>query len=159
MSAKPFNDQVLDRECSVFSIYLIGQAPSDYVKQKYRMAHRSLAMHLSSPHAAEYLLVRVATAGPWGARIVDGYVSVFRKYSVVRKKFVLLLAILESCAPAHQYLDRPDSVAAPILALRLIGRCLAFLVAFAFGIFLLCPVDLMLRWKAQRVASQLKYDG
>src|SRR5262245_43793124 len=104
-----FDFTILDRECNVFCRYLIGQTPNDYVRKKYRDAHGSRSLvggGCISPWDA--LLIRIARISPWSTRITDVYSRVFYGSSLIRKKLVLLLAILESCAPSHRYLDSVD---------------------------------------------------
>ena len=110
MKTAVLDDKILDRECSVFSIYLIGEPPSEYVKRKYREAHQTGLLLDAAAQPAEDFLVRVASIGPWSAKIIDAYTRIFRPFSTVRKKLVLLLAILESCAPSHARLDSADSM-------------------------------------------------
>ena len=153
MKAAALDDKTLNQECSVFSIYLIGQPPSEYVKRKYRAAHQTGSLLGAAAQPAEDFLVRVASIGPWSTKIIDGYTRIFRPFSRVRKKLVLLLAILESCAPTHLYLDSADSSSILVLLLRLVNRCLTFVLIVVLGIFLILPAEWILRGKAKRVAS------
>ena len=66
-------------------------------------------------YPADGFLVKVAGIGPWSTKIIDAYTRVFRPFSTVRKKLILLLAILESCAPTHAYLDSVDSGSIPLV--------------------------------------------
>jgi hypothetical protein len=145
--------ETLNRECSVFSIYLVGQPPSEYVKKKYRAAHQTGSLLGAPAHPGDDFLVRVARIGPRSAKLIDGYTRVFRPFSTVRKKLVLMLAILESCAPAHKYLDSADSAAFLVLLLRVVSHCLTFIVMVVIGLFLVFPAELIMRGKAKRIAS------
>jgi len=137
--------EALDRECAVFCRYLIGQQPSEYVKRKYREAHQSRLFNHVLPDPRDSLLVTLARIGPWSTKIIDSYARVVRPFSTVRKKLVLLLAILECCSPANAYLDSVDSHSIALLLLRFVQRCLTFNLIIVVSIFVILPVDLVLR--------------
>jgi hypothetical protein len=153
------NSEALDRECSVFGRYLIGQEPNAYVKQKYRVAHQTSSLRVGPGDAADAFLVKVAAIGSWSTKIIDAYTRVFRPFSTVRKKLVLLLAILESCAPTHAYLDAVDSNSIPLLFVRFIQRGITFALILLVGILVILPAELMLRSKVKRIAFGLPRNG
>jgi hypothetical protein len=149
----------LDRECAVFCRYLIGQEPNEYVKKKYRAAHQTGSLRGDRAYPADGFLVRVASIGAWSTKIIDAYTRVFRPFSTIRKKLVLLLAILESCAPTHAYLESVDSSSVPWLFLRLVQRCLTFVLIVIVGIVVILPVELMLRGRAKCLVLWLPRHG
>ena len=98
------NDRLL-RECIVFSRYLIGRRPDDYITRKYCAAHdsgRPLDIECS---AIERLLGLVARLHPWMTLATDTYCSFFLRSSVLRKKLVLLLAIMENSPTTHRCVE------------------------------------------------------
>jgi len=151
MNALAPDYKALDRECSVFSMYLIGLPPSEYVMEKYRAAHQSRCHFSATMQPAEKFLVRIASIAPWSTKIIDVYSRIFRPYSTVRKKLVLLLAILESCAPSHTYLDTADVNSTFILFLSLVSRCAVFLLIVVLSLLFILPAELKLRSNAKRV--------
>ena len=149
----------LDRECTVFCRYLIGQEPNEYVKKKYRTAHQIGLLRNGRECRADAFLVKIAGIGPWSSKIIDTYTRIFRPFSMVRKKFVLLLAILESCTPANAYLDSVDSSSIPLLFVRFIQRCLTFVCIILVGILLILPAEFMLRRNVKRLFLWLPRNG
>ena len=149
----------LDRECAVFSRYLIGQEPNEYVKNKYRAAHQISSFRAAGECRADAFLIKVASIGPGTTRIIDAYTRIFRPFSTVRRKLVLLLAILESCAPTHRYLDSVDSCSIPLLFLRFINRSVMFALAALVGVLFLFPAELMLRGNVKRLFLWLPRNG
>lgn len=144
------DSKTLDRECSVFCRYLIGQEPDDYVKGKYREAHRHAALaHVDPSNPLDSFLVKIAGISPWTTKVIDVYARVFRQSSLVRRKLVLLLAILESCAPFHVWLDSVDSNTIPLLFLRLLHRCLTFALLLVVAVLVIFPLDLVARRSAK----------
>ena len=159
MKTAELDDKTLNRECSVFSVYLIGEPPSEYVKRKYRAAHQTGCLLGAAAQPAEDFLVRVARIAPWSAKIIDAYTRIFRPFSTVRKKLVLLLAILESCAPTHAYLDSVDSNSLALLFVRFIQRGVTFAIILLVGILFVLPAELVLRASVKRIAFWLPRNG
>src|SRR5262249_42906532 len=140
--------EALDRECLAFSAYLIGRRPNEYVLAKYREAHdASGIVGLNGRRFLDRLLVGVAASHTIGAKLVDAYTAIFYKKSAVRRKWILLLAILESCAPTYEYFDGPDAGGRAWLAARLLWQGLIFILAFCLAVILFTPAHLISVWK------------
>ena len=146
---QPLIDAALDRECSIFCRYLIGQEPNDYVRRKYRDGHRSLSWSRCATNSSDDLLVSIARIGTPASFVIDAYARIFRPASLVRKKLILLLAILESCAPSHLYLDSIDSNSLPMFAVKLILRLASFVLALGLGGIVVFPLELLARGTAK----------
>ena len=131
----------LKRECEVFCQYLIDAEPTEYVLQKYEDAHK-----LSSSNRAVKLelfdrtLLTIARIGPLATRLVDGYAALFFGNSSVRRKLILLLAILESCAPFHSRLDTIDEGPSAIIAARTVRRVCASGFLLLIAVVTLVPL-------------------
>jgi len=131
----------LERECRSFSQYLIGRPPNDYLLGKYVECHQ--AGRIPEPEGAfDGFLTRVAARGPFLARTADTYASRFFRYGSLRKKLVLVLALLECSPGSFETLDEaePGGVAGTIV--RLAWRTFAYLAMMALSIALFLPVRL-----------------
>jgi NADH dehydrogenase len=99
-------DAELDAECETFCRYLIGSAPGEYVKRKYREAHapgrRGPRREAADP------LTAMARRGPGFTRLADAWSAVLSRGGTFRRKLVLLLAVLESTGETSGSVDRPD---------------------------------------------------
>ncbi len=138
------SDRELDRECLAFSAYLIRQRPDDYVLEKYREAHdASGIVRRNEGGFLDRLLLGAATAHPIGAKLVDAYTAIFYKRSTVRRKWILLLAILESCAPTYRFFDSPDAGDKAWLAVRLLWQGMGFILALGLSIILFMPAHIV----------------
>ncbi|SRR6266508_1653220 len=97
-------------ECTTLTNYLVGEDPAVDVVAAYQRAHEVStveANRLSSP-ALDRALLRIAHLGPRCARAADGYAAAFAKTSALRRKLVLLIAILESRGETASRIDSAD---------------------------------------------------
>lgn len=145
MAALPATGNGLDIESSVFTRYLAGREPSDYVRQKYRDGHGAIPYRLrGGEDALDVALVVVARRGPVRTRIADAYARVFRPHGVLRQKLTLLLAILENSPDLHRrFTSGGQGMLRAILAIA--GSLLLFLLCFLAGLVFFGPVHRLLR--------------
>jgi len=123
----------LEAECDVLARHVAGLEASPAVRAKYVQAHEAGRRGpLRSPDDEDDVLVHVARGGPLRARLADAWAAVFDRGGPLRRKLVLLVAILES-GPASALLDRPDpgglSAFVRASGWRAGGFALAFLAA------------------------------
>jgi hypothetical protein len=92
-------------ECDALCRYLIGRHPTEHVRAQYVAAHE--VAHIADQRESEtdLLLVRLARGGPRRAALADAYAAAFARTSTLRRKVILLLAILESAAPSSDWVD------------------------------------------------------
>ena len=160
MKEPTLDSRTLDRECAVFCRYLIGEEPNDYVKGKYREAHRSPSWARSGhSDPSDHFLVKFARMSPRSTKVIDAYARVFRPAMLVRKKLVLLLAILESCAPTHAYLDAVDSRSLFLLSLRSLRACFTFALMVVVAVVLILPLELAVRGGVKFFVSWVPHNG
>lgn len=135
----------LTAECAVFGRYLTGRPPSAYALEKYLAGHGLLMAGAGPVDAVDRLLVRVATGGPIAARIADAYARHARPTGLLRRKLVLLLAVLESSPPTHAWINGAEHGPGGLVLLRMLGAALVSAAALAVGTVLLGPAHLLLR--------------
>lgn len=130
------------RECRVFARYLLRCEPDAYIVNHYATACTTLGLRPSS--SFDRTLLSFARIGPLFTRLADSYASLFFRSSTLRKRLVLLLALLETRAPFHQTVDRAVSGSVPVwLAQFALTTALAVLTAF-IGALLLGPAHVVL---------------
>ncbi len=139
----PAESSALARECRTFCRYLTGRLPDGYVTEKYAEAHRVVADY-SRGSRFDRLLVGFAAGGSARASFADSYASLFARQSLLRRKLILLLAILESCAPARGFLDAIEPVSRFVLSLRLLARGALFLIRVLAAAVFLFPLQVAL---------------
>ena len=133
----------LARECNVFVRHLVGMAPNAYVLKAYEAAHaaRAEAFGAMSPFGA--FTVRLASRSSFTARSADAWCRLFAPRGVLRRKLVLLLAILETAPPFHRELDavRGSVFSQALLLAAGVG---GWALALALGTLVLLPARLAL---------------
>ena len=142
---------VLNHECDIFCRYLTDASPSTYVMAKYRDGHEcgDFGNYQGMSRFDRFVL--------WGARrslfstrLLDSYLRVFDNTSILRKKLILLLAILESCAPEYEYFEKADPVSKPILFLIFLAKGIGFMVNIAISMMLIAPIQLILSFSKRQ---------
>ncbi len=137
------SDADLARECDAFARYLIGAVPAEYVARKYREAH-AVSGRFAARGRFDALLVRVAARGPVRAAIADAYACLLARRSALRKKLILLAAILESSPANCGWKDQADAGSAAGFTLRLIRRGVAFALRLAAAVVTLGPLHVLM---------------
>lgn len=124
----------------MFTRYLAGRDPSDYVRLKYRDGHRSIPYRLKGDEdAMDVALAVIARRGPRRARMADAYARVFRPHGVLRQKLTLLLAILENSPDSHrQFTAGGRGLLFAVFAIA--GSLVLFLLSLLSGIILFGPI-------------------
>lgn len=137
------NTRLFD-ECKVFCHHLIKTAPDDYVLSKYVDAHKVNKLDTTSgPSSFDRLLVAFARISPFCSKLADTYSRIFLKRCRLRKKLILLLAVLESSPRHFSYFDRIDSNYFPALFLKLIYKSFTFSLTLLVATFLIAPLHIL----------------
>src|SRR5688500_14122530 len=99
----------LVQECGVFTRHISGRPATPQVAEQYAVAHQVLSgMEPSDGH--DRWLLRVARLGPAACRIADAWARLAAPRGALRRKLVVLLAILEVSPPYEEELDHPLGV-------------------------------------------------
>ena len=137
----PTGRERLAAECDVFCRYLIGAGPSDAVTAAYCRAHEQADVEGARDASAfDRVLIRLARYSPLLTRAADAYASAFARTTVLRRKLVLLLAILEVSWPASQAIDSVPVTSPPGVMLRVGSRTVVFAMIALVATLLLTPV-------------------
>lgn len=131
------------RECEVFTHYLCGSSPTPYVAEKYADAQRRNLAYAATASFDRYL-IRIARLHPIATKLADVYARLFAPASVLRKRLILLLAILESTTFSDAFLERVDSSSKLVIASEAAWRGFVLLMALLLSLVLLLPCQLLL---------------
>ena len=131
-------EALLHRECQVFFHYLCDLTMDPYIVAKYCEAHRKVPDYTPSP-GFDQLLVHFAAMRSSFTRMADSYSRFFAPRSTLRKKLILLVAILESSASGPVFLDVVDTENKLLLTGRLLLQGMRFVATLVLGTALLFP--------------------
>lgn len=135
----------LERECGVFCRYLGNQTANGYVLRKYRDGHSSSTFRARCPpQTIDRVLLHLALTHPLGTKMADAYACVFTPRGVLRHKLVLLLAILESCAPTYKVFDGTPKSGAASLAFSFALAGTGYAITFILACVVLLPIHAVL---------------
>lgn len=98
----------LARECATFARYLIGTLPGPQIVAHYRAYHERQQIP-TSPRGFDAVLTGLARKGPLATRLADSWGRFFAPRSLLRRKLVGLLAILEASPDTFSRIDRPTA--------------------------------------------------
>jgi hypothetical protein len=132
----------VERECRIFTRHLTGRSPTPYVISKYCEAQSLLAAPCEG--CIDSWLIPFARLHRLTAGIADSYARFFAPRGELRRKLVLLLAILESAPPFFSDIDRPVPGSRPVQVLGIAGRFAAFACGLTIGVIGFLPLQLVL---------------
>lgn len=139
----------LEAECRVFTRYLADQLPDSYILKKYSDALLDKQPAAFQPQSAfDALLLKLAMIHPWMTRANDIYSRFFFSDSVLRKKLVLLLAILETREPTASHLDAPVRTSLIRFLLLFTGQAIIAGLLLVLSTLTLTPARLLMANKA-----------
>ena len=88
----------------MFCRYLVGRKPDAYVRSCYCKAHDLGVVDSAGAGRWDRLVVRIAGTSTWMTRLADAHTRAFGG-SLMRKKLVLMLAIVENSPGFHHVID------------------------------------------------------
>lgn len=136
------SSEALTEECRVFTRYLAASTPTTYVVDQYIKAHHT-TRKFRPADLFDQRLVGFARRHPLSARLADSFARVFAPSSLLRRKLVLLLAILETAPPTCHVIDRPPSDNRMVLAGWLAARIALWLIGLIAATAILFPLRLV----------------
>jgi hypothetical protein len=122
----------LEAEVATFARYLSDADPDPFVVGKYVAAHDAGAVEPPGTSRHERSVVALARRSAALTRMLDAHSRVFANGNLLRRKLVLVLALLETRSPGAERLD----TAAPGSRLALFARIAAFGALFAVRVIL-----------------------
>ena len=101
-------DTDLAAECDRFTQYLIDQSPSDRVRKAYVRAHElGVVRPPEGVSPKDRAALSLAERGGWRLQLADVHARFFQKGGYLRRKLVLMLALIETDTEGRRRADRP----------------------------------------------------
>jgi hypothetical protein len=98
-------EQELAEECRVFCRYLAGVEATEDVVRAYQRAHDVSSLKLNAATPMDRALLQLASGSTTLTRIADSFAAPLVPGGALRRKLVLLLAILESRGASASQVD------------------------------------------------------
>lgn len=136
--AEMFKIEALRRECGILSHYLINSDVNEYTVDKYIQGHIILNIRINNK-LIDRILIKNAIKSSFSISLADVYSSVFYPHAIIRKKILLLIAILECQALSYGHLDSIDEKSKFRLFVKLGKKAISFLVILTLSIILIGP--------------------
>jgi nucleoside-diphosphate-sugar epimerase len=144
-SRDPVEDPAtLARECATFTAHVVGGAPTPAVVDAYVRAH-TVSPRFDPETAFDRRLVAFARRHRAAARFADQYARLAAPTSLLRRKLVLLLAILETTPPHYRAIDAPLAGGRLGTVAALAGRGVAAAAAAIVAVVVLAPLHAVSR--------------
>lgn len=134
----------LERECVTFTRLMAGSAPNAFLIAKYVSAHQVSAA-FTSQDTFDAWIIRVARMAPILARVADAYARHFAPHSVLRRKLILVLALIETLPPYHRGLSANSERSLGSIVSVLVASGIIGVAATALGVMLFAPLHLIAR--------------
>jgi len=123
----------LEKECKWITQYLVSEIPSSENVQRYIQGHSCL---LESPQPNKDLAITAYVRRfPWSLPYLDAVCGLFHPHCLLRKKILLMVAILEA-SPRYTSYFLPEAVSFPRFLISMMGYGLKSMVKVFFGCFL-----------------------
>lgn len=131
--------QDLEKECSMFTNYLINYEPDNYIQKKYQQGQRAIENYKGAAFF-DSLLLKVALKSLFLTKLVDIYTSIFYRKALIRKKMLFLLAILECRTSTYIQIDSANESSSFLLYLKLGYKAFVFLLWLVLSIIVFGPI-------------------
>jgi hypothetical protein len=129
----------IEKECRLFTNYLINHEPDNYIQKKYQKGLRAIENN-KGVAIFDSLLLKVALKGLFLTKLVDVYTSIFYRKALIRKKMLLLLAILECRTSTYIQIDSANESSFYLLYLKLGYKAFVFLLWLVLSIIVFGPI-------------------
>lgn len=139
------SDGTIRREFSVFGRYLVGRDPGASALAHYERWHAAHGnAEFASAPPIDRVLVAIARIHPIATRIADAYCARLRRASLLRRKLVLVLALIECSSETYTLVEEPRSSSRAGAWARLVASGAIEGLAFVAGAIVLFPLHAVL---------------
>ena len=123
--------RTLTDECAALCLYLVGHAPSVYIVTKYCEAHDKSSAEENMPcDRFDRFVLAFARMNTICTKLADIYTRWFYKRSVLRRKLLLLLAILECSPSTYSYFEAGETYSRAHFWISMLAKGIGFSLYF-----------------------------
>ena len=140
MTGSPVPDG-LAAECRAFARHLSDAAPTPYVLECYARLAPGAAHPLPvATEMIERMLLWMGRSGGVKLRMADGYACIARPRSELRRRLILLVAIMENSPSTSAQFNTADEGSLLVVGARMTGAMVVSVLCTAAGIAVIGPV-------------------
>ena len=132
----------LKQECIRFTKYLINCKPNAYIEKKYLEGHNVSNID-NDIDLFDAFLINAANRNSFIIKLADIYTSVFYRKAALRKKLILLLAILESYSTTYSKIDSVCDDSKLSLFIKIVQKTLVFSLLLPVSSIVFFPIQAM----------------
>lgn len=140
----PETKRALKEECRALTAYLVGTAPSAYTEEQYARAAHIHGLAFDEDFSCfDRTTLRLARSNGLAARSADAYCALLHRRGVLRRKLIVLSAILEHVAPTNEAFDKVETRGVALAVLSLAGYGVVSTLSLVVGAAVLLPTKLV----------------
>jgi len=137
-------------ECRLFSRYLLGREPDAYVLGRYVSLQPAALKGAPALAPLDSVLLKTARSGVLGLKIADAYARIFQPRGLLRRKLILIFAILENSRGFHSRFTSGASSSFPLTLVRLAAAVMGFGLALSASLVVIGPRAVFASWHSRR---------
>jgi hypothetical protein len=126
-------------ECRLFSRYLLGREPDAYVLGRYVSLQPAAVNRAPTLTPLDFLLLKTARSGLFGLKIADAYARIFQPRGLLRRKLILIFAILENSRGFHSRFTSGASSSYVLTLVRIAAAVTGFGLALIASLVIIGP--------------------
>jgi hypothetical protein len=134
-------DNILEKEASVFTRYLLDCEPPPDMVESYISANRHLGVNAAT--AADEHILNFSVSHPWSIPYLDAATGISMNDSLLRKKIYIMAAVLEA-SPRYSESYLPEPLSPFMFFPRLVASGLKACIKIIIGI----PMLMLIRKRA-----------
>jgi NADH dehydrogenase len=129
----------LKRECQIFTYYLINRGPDQYIHDKYIYGHSILGIE-KEMDLFDTLVLKAAHRNSFLLKLADTFTGFVYKRAVLRKKLLLLLAIMECCPSTYIHIDTVSERSIVALYMKTGLKAIVFVMNLIISLIVFSPM-------------------
>ena len=140
-------------ECRLFTRYLLGREPDAYVLERYVSLQIAAVRGAPAPVSLDSLLLNTARSNVFALRCADAYARIFRPQCLLRRKLILIFAILENSQGFPSRFTSGVSSSYVFALARIAATLTGFALTLIASLFVIVPRALLTGWQSRRSNS------
>ncbi len=143
MTATLTDTAILTQECDIFCHHLLSYQPSEAIRASYIAGQKGMPSGPDDRNALDEFLLRLGRRGGVLLRLADAYSRLARPATLLRRKLILVIAILETSHQSGRIIHADSSATVGRALLRVAFAGLSSVGWTVAAIIFLGPIHLI----------------